>query len=97
MRIAVTTLTKELLASFKVLHLTAKNRKSHTIGRTLSIPAAMKMCEIMHGEKYGEALETVPLIIQQCNASNRCQKTSRNNCRPGLNAVKNFLFKSTNQ
>jgi hypothetical protein len=24
------------------------------------LPAAMKMCEIMHGEEYGEALKTAP-------------------------------------
>jgi tetrahydromethanopterin S-methyltransferase subunit F len=35
--------------------------KPHTIGDTLLLSAAMKMCEIMHGEKYGEALKTIPL------------------------------------
>jgi hypothetical protein len=61
MRTAVTTSIKEVLASFEVSYLTAKNKKRHTIGETLLFPAAMKMCEIMHGEKYGEALETIPL------------------------------------
>jgi hypothetical protein len=68
MRTAVTTLTKALLAYFKVSYLIAKNRKPHTIGGNLSVPASMKMREIMHGEKYGEAFKTVPLIIQQCDA-----------------------------
>jgi hypothetical protein len=54
-------LTKALLASFEVSYLIAKNKKPHTIGETLLIPAAMKMCKIMHGEKYGEALKTIPL------------------------------------
>jgi hypothetical protein len=60
MRTAVTTLTKALLASFEVSYLIAKN-KPHTNGETLLLPAAMKMCEIMHGEKYGEALKTIRL------------------------------------
>jgi hypothetical protein len=68
MRTAVTTLTKLLLAYFMVSYLIPKNRKPHTIGGILSVPASIKMCKIMHGEKYGEALKTVPLIIQQCDA-----------------------------
>jgi tetrahydromethanopterin S-methyltransferase subunit F len=59
-RTAITTSTKALLASFKVSYLISKTKKPHTIGETL-LPAAMKMCEIMHGEKYGEALKTIPL------------------------------------
>jgi hypothetical protein len=62
MRTAVTTSTKALLASFEVSYLIAKHKKPHTIGETLLLPAAMKMCEIMHGEKYGEALKTIPLF-----------------------------------
>jgi hypothetical protein len=61
MRTAVTTSTKALLASFEVSYLIAKNKKPHTIGETLLLPGATKMCEIKHGEKYGEALKTVPL------------------------------------
>jgi hypothetical protein len=61
MRTAVTTSTKALLASFQVSYLIAINKKPHTIGETLLLPAAMKMCKIMHGEKYGEALKTIPL------------------------------------
>jgi hypothetical protein len=61
MRTAVTTSTKALLASFEVSYLTVKNKNPHTIGETLLLPAAMKMCEIMHGENYGEALKTIPL------------------------------------
>jgi hypothetical protein len=61
LRTAVITLTKALLASFEVSYFIAKNKKRHTIGETLLLPAAMKMCEIMHGEKYGEALKTIPL------------------------------------
>jgi hypothetical protein len=61
MTTAVITSTKALLASFEVSYLTAKNKKPHNIGETLLPPAAMKMCEIMYGEKYGEALKTIPL------------------------------------
>jgi hypothetical protein len=61
MRTAVTTSTKAILGSFEVSYLIAKNKKPHTIGETLLFPATMKMCEIMHGEKYGEAVKTVPL------------------------------------
>jgi hypothetical protein len=61
LRTAVTTSTKALLASFEFLYLIAKNKKPHTFGETLLLPAAMKMCKIMHGEKYGEALKTIPL------------------------------------
>jgi tetrahydromethanopterin S-methyltransferase subunit F len=61
MRIAVTTSTKALLASFEVSYLIAKNKKPHAIGETLLLPAAMEMYKIMHGEEYGEALKTIPL------------------------------------
>jgi hypothetical protein len=61
MTTAVITSTKALLASFKVSYLTAKNKKPHNIGETLLLPAVMKICKIMHGEKYGEALKTIPL------------------------------------
>jgi tetrahydromethanopterin S-methyltransferase subunit F len=44
-----------------VSYLIAKNKKPHTIGETLLLPAAMKTCEIMHGENYGEILKTIPL------------------------------------
>jgi hypothetical protein len=61
MRTAVITSTKTLLASFEVSNLIAKNKKPHTIAETLLLPAAMAMCEIVHGEKYGEALKTIHL------------------------------------
>jgi hypothetical protein len=48
MRTAVTTSTKACLASFEVSYLIAKNKKPHTIGETLLLPAAMRMCETMH-------------------------------------------------
>jgi hypothetical protein len=59
MRTAVTTSTKALLASFEVSYLIVKNKKPHTIGETLLLPAAMKICEIMHGENYGEARKAI--------------------------------------
>jgi hypothetical protein len=55
MRTAVTTSTKKtLLAS-----LIATNKKPHTIGETLLLAAAN--LRIYVGEKYGEALKTIPL------------------------------------
>jgi hypothetical protein len=61
MTTAVTTSKKALLASFEVSYLIAKRKKPHTTGETLLLPAAVKMCEIMYGEKYGEALKTIPV------------------------------------
>jgi hypothetical protein len=61
MRTAVTTSTKALLASFEVSYLTTKNKKLHTVRETLLFSAAIQMCEIMHGEKYGKALKTIPV------------------------------------
>jgi hypothetical protein len=39
----------------------ARNKKPHSAGETLLLPAVLKMCKILHGEKYGEALKTIPL------------------------------------
>jgi hypothetical protein len=61
MRNAVTTSINAPLTSFDVSYVIAKNKKPLTIGETLLLSAAMKMWEIMHGEKYGEALKRVPL------------------------------------
>jgi hypothetical protein len=33
----------------------------HTVGEILLLPAAIKMCEIMHGENFGQALKVIPL------------------------------------
>jgi hypothetical protein len=54
----------------------------------------MKMREVIHGEKYGEALKTIPL------ANNRVMKLTDSvsgDIKPGLNAVQNLLLKSTNR
>jgi hypothetical protein len=61
MRTAITTSTKALLASVEISHLIAKNKKPHIIAEILLLPATMTMWEIVHGEKYGEALKTIPL------------------------------------
>jgi hypothetical protein len=53
---------KALLASFEVPYLIAKNKKPHTTGGTLMLPAAMKMCEIIHGQEYSRDLKTIPLF-----------------------------------
>jgi hypothetical protein len=89
MRTAVTTSTKALLASFEVSYLIAKNMKPHTIGETLLLPVAMKICEIMHGEIYGEALKTIPPSnntvmrrIQSMPEDNKEQLLTRIKCSP---------------
>jgi hypothetical protein len=61
MRTAVTTSTEALLASFEVSYVIVKNKKRES----LLLAAAMKMCEIMHGEKYAKLLKQfLSLIIQ---------------------------------
>lgn len=35
--------------------------KPYNIGETLVLPAAIKMCEIIHGDKFGESLKSIPL------------------------------------
>jgi hypothetical protein len=65
MRTAVTASTNAQVASFEVSYLLVKNKKPHTIGETLLLQVAMKMCEIMHGEKYAKLLkQLLSLIIQ---------------------------------
>jgi hypothetical protein len=65
MRTAVTTSTKALVASFEVSYLIAKNKEPRTIGETLLLPAAVKMCEIMCGEKMVKiSKKFLSLIIQ---------------------------------
>jgi hypothetical protein len=65
MRTAVTTLAKALLASFEVSYSIVKNKKPHTIGEPLLLPATMKMCEIMHGEIYAKLIKQfLSLMIQ---------------------------------
>ncbi|GFV79099.1 protein FAM200B [Trichonephila clavipes] len=38
-----------------------KTMKPHTIGKSLILPAATMMTSIMHGDKYGNELKTIPL------------------------------------
>jgi hypothetical protein len=60
MKTAVTTSTKALLASLEISYLIAKNKKPHTIGETLLLQLAIKVCEIMDGENYSQALKAIP-------------------------------------
>ncbi|XP_023720331.1 protein FAM200A-like [Cryptotermes secundus] len=48
-------------ASFEVAWLIARNKKPHTIGEQLVKPAALKMAEIMCGQKEAAKLNSVPL------------------------------------
>jgi len=52
---------KCLEASLEVSYLIAKNKKPHTIGETLILPAALKMVEMIHGTEYAEKLKSIPL------------------------------------
>lgn len=76
-RNAVTNSTKVVLDSFGVSYLIVNYNKLHTIRQTLLLPADMKRCEIMQGEKYDKALKTVFLslsedIIEQLLTSIKC-------------------------
>ena len=48
-------------ASFEVAWLTARNKKPHTIDEQLVKPAALKMAEIMCGQREAAKLNSVPL------------------------------------
>ncbi len=50
-----------LEASYEVAYLIAQTKKPRTIGKTLIKPAAVAMCQVMHGEKIANELMTVPL------------------------------------
>jgi hypothetical protein len=89
---------KTLLASFEISYLVAKNKKPHITGEALLLPKAIKMCEIMHDENYGQALKTVPLynktmvrLIESMSENIREQLLAQ------INVVQNFHFKLTNQ
>lgn len=49
-------------ASFEVYYLIAKDKKPHTTGVTLVLPAMVKMTEIyIHRKQYGDKLKCIPL------------------------------------
>jgi hypothetical protein len=54
------------------MYLIAKNKKPHTIGETSLLAATMKMCEIMHGEKYGDALKRVSVSDNTVTRRTEC-------------------------
>ncbi|XP_067143100.1 zinc finger BED domain-containing protein 5-like [Centruroides vittatus] len=67
---------KALRASKEVSYLIGKTMKPHTIGESLIFPAATKMTSIMHGNKYGDELKTIPL--SRDTVSQRISEMSRN-------------------
>lgn len=67
---------KALRASLEVSYLIGKTMKPHTIGESLILPAATKMTSIMHGDKYGNELKTIPL--SRDTVSRRISEMSRN-------------------
>ena len=52
---------KALAASLETSYLIAKNKKPHSIGESLVLPAAIKIVSIMHGESYANELKTIHL------------------------------------
>jgi hypothetical protein len=44
-------------------YFSANIKKPHAIGETLLLPAAIKICQIMHGEDYSQALEAFLFLI----------------------------------
>jgi hypothetical protein len=85
MIIEVTTSTKTLIACCEFLYIIAQNEKPNVIRETL-LPAFMKMCKM--AKKLSKLLTTVPAyknpIVRRTES---VSKTSRNNCRPGLNSA----------
>jgi hypothetical protein len=63
MKRVVTASAKALLVSFEISYLIDKSKKSHTIGETLLLLAAIKTCEIMRGGNYGQALKQFLFLI----------------------------------
>ncbi|KAL4126413.1 hypothetical protein QTP88_010635 [Uroleucon formosanum] len=50
-----------LKASFEMTLLIAKAKKSFTIGENLVLPAAIKICEVIHGDKIADTLRPIPV------------------------------------
>lgn len=50
-----------LKASFEMALLIAKAKKSFTIGENLVLPAAIKICEVIHGDKIADTLRSIPV------------------------------------
>ncbi|GFY11462.1 protein FAM200B [Trichonephila clavipes] len=66
---------KALRASLEVSYLIGKAMKPHTIRESLILPAATKMTSIMHGDKDGNELKTIPL--SRDSVSRRISEMSR--------------------
>jgi hypothetical protein len=56
-----TILSKTLLASYQVAYRIAQNKKPHTIGVSLILPAAIDIVQTMLGEKCAQQLCSIPL------------------------------------
>ena len=53
------------LASYHVSYRIAKCKKTHTIGETLVLPAAIDMVKIMIGESYAKQLRQITLELAE--------------------------------
>lgn len=51
----------QLKASFEIAFLISKTKKPYTIGEDLILPAAIKICEIMHNDKISNSLKSIPI------------------------------------
>ena len=50
-----------MCASYEASYLIAKSTKPFSFGEDLVLPAAVKMSEIVHGEKYDDEIRKIPL------------------------------------
>lgn len=63
-----TKLTDNLLkASFEVAFMIAKSKKPYTIAEELILPAAIKICEIIHSDKIANPLKSIPISNDSIN------------------------------
>ena len=61
-------------ASYDVAYIIAKDKKPHTIGETLTKPAAVAISQIMHGDKIADEVKKVPLSADTADIRRRISK-----------------------
>ncbi|VVC45848.1 Hypothetical protein CINCED_3A000273 [Cinara cedri] len=81
---------KALAASLEASYLIAKTKKSHSIGESLVLLAAIKIVSIMHGESYANELKTIPL--SRDTVSRRIENMSDNIKSQLLNRLRGNYF-----
>ena len=60
-------------------YLIAQSKKPHTIGKSLTKPAAIIISQVMHGDKQAAELQQVPLLdgTEPCHISDMAQDIKR--------------------